>query len=909
EHDDFDNWQTIQSERISPNGEFALYHLVPGKGDTTLKVKGTKGEDILTYERGENARFTWDSKYVIFKIKPALDSLNDMKRRKVKEDKLPKDSLGIYNLESKSLTKLPGIKDFKLPEKWSDYVMYYIEKPANKKKDSSKQAKKNKVKEVNKENGFHLVIHKLSPSQRDTMQYVTDYSLAEEQPAMLVHSTGKDSTELPHVKYCNLKNNSSQVLLEGKGSYKQLALNKTGNKVAFLTDLDTTKALRRNFKLRYWEPGNTQARVVADSTSKSFSRGWGVSENGNLSFSDNSQRLFFGTTPWPTVQDTTLLPEEIVKVEVWSYKDRRLHTQQKAELDEDQKKSYLSLYDISKNEVRVLANEEMESVQIPEHGNGKYALGLAYAPYNKFISWEGFPRRQDVYAIDLETGSKQMIIEDLRGWASLSADGKYILWFNSEEGQYSTYNFSNGSTVKISEQIKTSLTDELNDQPNYPSPYGIEGWTEGDESVIVYDRYDIYQLDPQGKKAPLKLTNGRSAKTAYRYEHLDDEESSLNLSEGLVTYFNEITKSEGISSFTNQLKLENLVSGAFSYDIEEKAALSDRILFTKEKFDLYPEVYSTSLDFKNPVQLSNGGKQQDQFSWGTVELHSWISLDGEKLDGLLYKPANFSSSKKYPMIVNFYERLSDNLHNYWGVVPHRSIINPAFYTSRGYVVFQPDIPYKIGYPGESAFNAVIPGVTSLINLGFIDKEKIGAQGHSWGGYQTVYLVTKTDMFAAIESGAPVANMISAYGGIRWQTGLSRMFQYEHTQSRIGGTLWEYPLRYIENSPIFYLDKVYTPVLIMHNDNDGHVPWYQGIELFVGLRRLDKPTWMLNYNGEPHWPLKWENKRDFNLRMSQYFDHYLRDAPMPKWMEEGVPAILKGIEPGYEIVEEEPIGEN
>ncbi|MCB0291038.1 MAG: prolyl oligopeptidase family serine peptidase, partial [Calditrichaeota bacterium] len=214
----------------------------------------------------------------------------------------------------------------------------------------------------------------------------------------------------------------------------------------------------------------------------------------------------------------------------------------------------------------------------------------------------------------------------------------------------------------------------------------------------------------------------------------------------------------------------------------------------------------------------------------------------------------------------------------------------------------PDIPYKIGYPGESAYNAVIPGITYLINRGFIDEANIGVQGHSWGGYQIAYLITRTHIFKAAEAGAPVSNMISAYGGIRWRTGISRMFQYERTQSRIGGSLWEYPMRYFENSPIFRADQIETPLLILHNDQDGAVPWYQGIELFVALRRLAKPVWLLNYNNEPHWPVKYQNKRDWQIRLQQYFDHYLKDAPAPVWLQEGVPAIQKGKTLGLEAEE-------
>jgi dipeptidyl aminopeptidase/acylaminoacyl peptidase len=214
-------------------------------------------------------------------------------------------------------------------------------------------------------------------------------------------------------------------------------------------------------------------------------------------------------------------------------------------------------------------------------------------------------------------------------------------------------------------------------------------------------------------------------------------------------------------------------------------------------------------------------------------------------------------------------------------------------------VFVPDIPYKVGFPGQSALNAVVPGVLHLQSLGFVDEENIGVQGHSWGGYQISYLVTRTNIFKAAEAGAPVSNMISAYGGIRWGSGMSRMFQYERTQSRIGGSLWEYPMRYMENSPIFWADKIETPLLMMHNDEDTAVPWYQGIELFVALRRLGKPAWMLNYNGEKHGLGKFQNKRDWAIRMQQFFDHYLKGAPAPVWLEEGLPAIRKGKTLGLE----------
>ena len=369
----------------------------------------------------------------------------------------------------------------------------------------------------------------------------------------------------------------------------------------------------------------------------------------------------------------------------------------------------------------------------------------------------------------------------------------------------------------------------------------------------------------------------------------------------MLSTFNEDTKNSGYAELNmNNGKLKTLISGPYRYARLMKAQKDDGLIFTRESFIEYPEMRYSDGSFKNEKVLSNANPQQKDYNWGTSELVKWNSLDGIELTGMLIKPENFDPNKKYPLLVNFYERSSDGLHRHRNPNPGRSSINYSFYTSRGYVIFNPDVHYRVGYPGESAYNCVIPGVTSLIEKGYIDKDNIGVQGHSWGGYQIAYLVTKTDIFKAAESGAPVPNMISAYGGIRWWTGLSRQFQYEHTQSRIGGTPWQYPQRYIENSPIFNIDKINTPLLIMHNDADGHVPWYQGIEFFMSLRRLQKPSWFLNYNGEPHWPLKLQNRKDFNIRLAQFFDYYLKGEPMPVWMKRGVPAIEKGINQGYEL---------
>jgi len=447
--------------------------------------------------------------------------------------------------------------------------------------------------------------------------------------------------------------------------------------------------------------------------------------------------------------------------------------------------------------------------------------------------------------------------------------------------------------------------DERNDRPMHPRPAGLAGWIQNDEAILIYDRYDIWKYNPTGSAAPIRLTKGREHKQVYRYVRLDRENDYINPNEQiLLRVFDETTKEGGYAwldyrsnTITTPTLSEHVITSR-----PIKARDVDKIIFTKENFRTFPDLLYSDLNFTNPKKISDANPQQHDYNWGTMELYNWTSLDGQSLEGLLVKPDNFDPNKKYPLLVNFYERSSHGLYRHRAPFPHRSTINYSYYASKGYVIFNPDILYKEGYPGESCYNAVISGVTSLLKEGFIDKERIGVQGHSWGGYQIAYLLTKTDIFKCAESGAPVVNMFSAYGGIRWGSGMSRMFQYERTQSRIGGTIWDYPLRYIENSPIFEMDKTNTPVLILHNDKDGAVPWYQGIEYFVALRRLGKPAWLLNYNGEPHWPVKLQNRKDFNIRMQQYFDYYLMDAPMPAWMQRGVPALEKGILQGLELME-------
>lgn len=901
-HDVYDDWKEITYKALTPDGNHAAFTINPQDGDGKVVFYNLKAKTQDSVKRADNLALTFDSRFAVFKIKPQQKVVKELRRQKKKKEDLPKDSLGIYSFATRKTEKIANVKSFKVPEKAGGWLAFQTEiaKEEKPKADAPKSTKK--VKKNSDDNGHTLVLRSLTDQKETAFGFVKDYTFARYGQGLLFHSTGNDSTLKAGVYWYDLQAQQLKTLHEGKSKfkYKGLSVSEDGKQVAFLLDSDTTKALVRHFKLFHWKQGEENARFLDAEHSLALPMNWLVSEHYTPVFSKDGSRLFFGSMPTPVVQDTTLLTEEIVQVEVWGGNDQLIYPQQSRQLDTEKKRSYLVALDLNEKKIIQLGSKEIPDMQWGDEGNASVVLGESNVPYRKMITWDA-SAYNDAYLFDLKNQQQKMIAQKVKGQFALSPKATHAYWFNAQDTTWFTYAVATEKTTRLGAPGNPSWADEENDVPDFPSAYGSAGWTKNDEALLIYDRYDIWSFDPQNKRAPINLTKiGRSEKTVFRYLKLDDEERFIDPDKDLLlTAFNETTRAAGYYKLSlKDGRLTKLLMDSYRFGGTVKAKSSNQILFTRQSFREFPDVWVSDVNLTAPQKISDANPQMKNYLWGTVELVSWISLDNIPLQGLLYKPEGFDPKKKYPMIVNFYERNSENLHAHNAPFPHRSTINQTVYTSNGYLVFIPDVVYRTGFPGESAKNCILPGVTSLVSQGFVDEKNIGIQGHSWGGYQIAYLITRTNMFKAAEAGAIVANMISAYGGIRWESGLARMFQYEHTQSRIGGSLWEKPMHFIENSPIFFADKIQTPLLLLHNDADGAVPWYQGIEMYLALRRLNKPVWMLNYNGEPHWPLKRENRIDFQTRMMQFFDHHLKGAPMPAWMKEGVPAIEKGIKKGY-----------
>ena len=869
--DDLVTWQRITDREISDNGKWVACKMEPWEGDATVYLYAAQGQETATFSPADKFAFSASSGYLVVTQTPGKSTVDSLKVLKTKEDKMPMNTLVIYSVAGKKET-IDSLKTFKLADE-ADWIAYQRGR-----KDST------------------LYVRSLDGSKTFQFPTVTDFQFAKKS-GMLYYTSAAEGEA--GIFTLNPEKGSPALIKEGKGVFKQTTFDEKGERLAFLYCADKDSSYKA---LSLWlSEHNAPAKEIATRGNKAFPAEWVINENGMLQFSKSASRLFFGTSPEPRQKDTTQLAENRPNVQVWSWDEPVQYTVQNYNKEKDLKKSYQAVYNLGNGSIFQLANEELPNIQLGNEGDAALALLSTSRPYSLSSMWEA-RTRSDYYTVSLDNGERKQIAQADYGRFRLSPQGKYAYWYGETDRCWYTIALAEGKRYRLTTPESFPAWDEENDVPNHPYAHGAAGWTANDQNLLIYDRYDIWKFDPTAATSPINLTvNGRKEKLSYRLEQLDKEARFIDLGKPqLLKGFNETTKGYGFynARLSAPAAPKTLLAGNYMLRSINKAKNTDDVIYTMETFQQYPDIHYSTLAFKKSVQLTHGDKQQEGFIWGTAELVSWISLDGRPLEGVVYKPANFDPNKKYPMMVNFYERNSETLYNYRMPEPHRSTIDYHLYNSNEYVIFNPDIRYVDGYPGESCYNCLMPGITMMIAKGYINEKGIGAQGHSWGGYQVAYLATRTNLFSAIESGAPVVNMFSAYGGIRWGSGMARSFQYEHTQSRLGATPWSSPLRYLENSPLFTMDKVQTPILIMHNDADGHVPWYQGIEYFVAMKRLGKPCWLLNYTGEPHWPMHMANRIDFQRRMFQFFNHYLKNQKMPKWMSEGVPAVEQPFELGY-----------
>lgn len=887
--EDVMKFEDIKTPKISANGQWVVYSVWPEVGDGEVRIKEVDGGRTYTIERGENPQVTENGEWVGAIIKPpTIAAENDEK------DTL-KTGLTLLKTSDGETVHFDEVEQFSFSNdgKW---VLIYHHQP----KDIAEKDSKNPYL------GEPLTVYNLQEGGQRFIPFVQEASIDSTSQYLAystVDTTGSGNA-ISVIHFDDGLEIHRDILSAENGLFSNLTWDSKRSRIAFTSaTLDTTKDFfASDASVLSWNAGDEEVAVLINP--EDIEKPYRLRSNNKLTWTHDGTRLFYGVQLADMValdekesEKDSVTSENLydftrildgVESDVWHWDDPRIKPNEKEEFEDVKEHLYTMVYHFDEGRSVQLATADLPDVE-PGHHREKL-LGSSSIPYLKLITWDGW--YEDVYLVDQETGEQEKILEKQQFDTELSPGGKYVAWF---DGKYWLLrSVESGEIKNLTEKIETPFADEDNDRPQPSDSYNIAGWTDGDEAVLIYDKYDIWQFDTETGEST-KITDGRDEHRIFRIYDLDDEKETFEPRERLLlTMYHDLNKNYGF--YTARIGREGgerVLEEEKRFNIVEHAENDDAILYTRESFTEYPNLWVASdMRFRNPVQVSNLHEDlTEKYAWGHAELVDWINLDGEKVQGVLYYPGNYDPEKRYPVFIYYYERFSQRLHEFnTPYTNHRP--NIAQYTSDGYAFFLPDVWFDVPLPGYSATKNIVPGVQKLVEMGVADPDAIGLHGHSWSGYMTAHVVTQTDIFAAAVAGAPVANMTSAYGGIRWGSGLARQFQYEQTQSRLGVSLWEDRSPYIENSPLFFADRINTPLLIQHGDADEAVPWYQSIELYLAMRRLGKEAVFLQYHDEPHHLRKLPNRLDYAIKMKEFMDHYLKGKPAPKWITDGVQYLGK-----------------
>ncbi|WP_429050530.1 alpha/beta hydrolase family protein [Chitinophaga sp. W3I9] len=619
-----------------------------------------------------------------------------------------------------------------------------------------------------------------------------------------------------------------------------------------------------------------------------------------IAFSRDNKNIFV------TVKNVKKItaPEWKGELTIWSYWMKRFPPELHRKIDE---KDFLATISLSDQQIQLLEYPD-ELVYFPGYEKLTDSICLIYKSIDSLASYDDI--KEGVWELlNTRTGvRRQLEFTKNATFALMSLGGRYVVYYDKIQKNYFSYEITTGELINITKKTPVLWGKDV-ERGIYGYRY-ICGWLTDDKALLIYGEDDIWQVDPAGVRAPIRLTNGYGAKHGLKFFLALDDYCYRFLSENeslVLSAFDPITKNNGfyMTTIGKSRDPDSLTMGAYLYCISEnpwvpsyynflpiRAANASKYIVRRMSSTEAPNFFITS-DFKSFQQITDIAPQKE-FNWYTAELHKWQSLDGRELQGILYKPENFETTRKYPVIFCFYERMSDRLNTYIqpDVLTGGSSINIPYYVSNGYTVFCPDIHYKRGDPMQGTYDAVISAANYVSELPFVDSKKMGMQGSSWGAIQVNYLITHTSLFAAACSVSGLSDWISGYGSLMADR-VSAQEMYEDGQLRVGGTLWDKPEIYIKNSAVLNADKVTTPLLMMHTTDDELCAFSNALEFFTALRRLGKRSWLLQYEGNH--TLFGKDAEDFSIRMKQFFDHYLMDKPAPRWMTQTLKQDDTGLE--------------
>ena len=886
---DLMKFKQIQSPSISDDGKWVTFASVPDRGDPEVGVYSTSGKEKYLIPQGKSPVISSNGKWVA-----AIHAVPAEKLLKAKPGKAGelKSGMVLLNTSTGDQTLYENIKSFMFSNnsRWLITLSSKETEGSNKEKGDKKNGDKPKP-------GTTLQLLSLEEEITDTLAFVTSYALdsISQHLSYVMADTNRVGNGVFSVDLSNRDLRPLTLYSDSAVWANHLTWNNRTGQLAFLAGTSDKKGKKADAELFLWSPGTETAGVALNNSN--LEAGWTVYHTNNLRWTRDGKRLFLGIKPTseiiPTEEEkadslVNIFSEEDIlskrTVDVWHWNDPYINPNQKKRWKREKERTYMGIYYPGEDKFVPLASQEMPDLSISEADN--YLLGSSSIPYAQRTTWDG--RYSDYYLVDIKTGEKKLIIKEQQHSVRLSPDGKYLVYY--KDSHWYLVETSTKKSRNLTKDLKVTFADEDWDYPADVPGYRGGEWLDGSEAVLIYDKYDIWQFPTSGDE-PICLTEGlgRAEKYQFRIHILDREKRYLASGEKvLLTAYHDLEKHTALYSMeAGTPGVTAIMEGANKYSLIAKAREADQILFSRQSYTEFPDLWVSDTKFKKPLKLTDVNPQISEFAWGDAELVEWNSIDGTPIQGILIKPGNYEPGKKYPVLVYYYRFFSNRLYDFNTVaVNHRPCF--PYYASNGYAIFLPDIRFDVGNPGYSATKCLVPGVQKIIDMGVADPDAICLHGHSWSGYQTAFAITQTNLFTCAIAGAPVSNMTSAYSGIRWGTGLARQFQYEKSQSRIGGNLWEARDKYIENSPVFFADRIETPLLIMFGDEDDAVPWYQGIELYLAMRRLGKDCLFLQYRDEPHHPKKYANKLDYTIRFKEYLDHYLKGEPAAEWIKSGIP---------------------
>ena len=876
---DYGKWKRIGSTALSPNGQWFAYAITPNEGDGTLFIKELDGARSYTQLRGTGPVFSDDSRWVAYNVGPAEAGGRGGRGGGGRAGGAgapagPGRMLHVLDVTTGARDSVADIAAFRFAKGSRHLVM-----------------KRTKPQSQTTHEGTDLIVRDLRTGTALNLGNVDEFAF-NEAGSHLAYAVDAANRLGNGVFVMELGTGIVSPLSTQALEYNQLIWDRSGSALAVLKGEKPKGSLQRaNSLVVVTGIGKPkQSTIELSATDANLPKGLVLSELGAVTFSRDGGRVYFGLKEQAAEPERSEEPK--ANVDVWHWQDAEVQSVQQVRAEQNRRFTYTATLDLTTKKFLRLADEEMR--QVTPTADGKWGIGRIDKAYRLEVAWGG--SRADYYRIDLNSGARTPIATGLTRTMGASPDGKWYLYLRDKN--IIAYNIATGQSTNLTQQTGIDFIDKRDDHPYELPIYGVSGWTRDGKAVLLNHDFDIWSVPLAGGKAT-NLTGGAgdAGQVRFRYVRLDPEEEFIDTSKPLLlSAYGERTKKSGYYELKPGGKPQPLIYEEASIGALDKADKADRIVFTRQTFVQFPDYYSASnTAFAAPKKITDANPQQAEYAWspGRV-LIDYTDARGNKLQGTLALPADYQPGRKYPMLVYFYEIMSDQ-HNRYSMPTYDDRPHMSTYTSNGYLVLQPDVVYTIGKPGTLAVDDVTSAVKKVIELGYADPKRIGLQGHSWGGYQSSFILTQTDMFAAVVTGAPVTNLVSFYNELYKSTGTVQQGIMEIGQVRMGrdATPWSAHELYESQSPVHQAEKIKTPFLILHGTADGSVDWHQGLEYYNTARRLGKKVILLSYPDEPHHLGKKENQKDFQIRMKQFFDHYLKDAAAPKWMTDGVPFLEKG----------------